>query len=273
MNTRLDTPLPESPVDKTKPLAEAVRLQLIELVESEVLELDTLKAIAQVSENGRALVAVRDPMARFDARAEGHTSSIPGGPAFGECEAYDMGMTTEDLGTWAKGPMGREHLGKMMAQRTEMLKTSPVLNALRVELLEVLAKTPFEATHLLQVEQLAIQGHRVMSSALGITAENDSGGRRRRGSGSIVMGSNYSGMDSSNSWAPSSSAETFGANLARQVVSMTGQSGSDNTSIVDLAKGLAVARKEGLTDLAASIETKLEGQGLRAKPAEEVTKS
>lgn len=237
----------------TTPLANAIREELRSLLEVDLIDLEVLKSVVGVSEHGRDLLSVRDPVSRFDGRqrlgsATDYGVQITPSPRVGSLLA--MG------GSWEHGPANQRAKDLLRQGHQALLSKSPLVAALRVEFSELLDQEPFAATHLNQVQQLAEASIRVLSSALGVSPPAQPSPRMACGS-------------SLGPWAPSSSAETFGAAMGRELLTPTSPSKDSAPSISDLTSSLIAAREGGATDVAQGIEEKLRDLGVMPKSKED----
>lgn len=235
---------------RTSPLGSAIRQEIRKLLEAEVLMFDALASIVRLAEGGQSLLAVRNPMAGFDAQPTNwNDGPMPNPYAYGD-----------DYPHWD----GSAIRGAKEARQKEIraaLKDSPLADALKRELLELTDLEPFGVTELLQIQQIAEHGDRMLRAALGIDEESPGDTGTRLTSCRKVR--NASPPFSS----PFSSSETFGAQVIREIVAKTnnasGGSGSDPEKLV---AALATARERGLDDVATKLEEQL-GLGTQPKVA------
>lgn len=255
-----ETPRTNTSVGKTSPIAKAIRSELRTLVDVEVLELQVLSAVIQVARSGRDLVAVRNPIMRFDAKAQGlEAGSDPcamTGPVGGFiCGPEDM---DEDYDHW-DGPAIRGANERRKKDIRDALQHSPLAIAVKAELLELADTDPFGPSELVQIEQLATHAQHVLSAALGLptNAGPQNRGNRRIMGGNISYGGSY-GM---NPMPMSSSPETFGAKMSREMIAATAKKEAPDPEKLVLA--IASARQNGLDDVAAKLEEQL---GIQPSP-------
>lgn len=221
---------------KTTAIALAIRDEIRKLLAEEVLDLDRLQAIHCVARDGRALLAIRNPLNRFDARAQG----LGHGPGSMSCSPGYGGF-----GQW-NGPAVFGAKEATERQIRVALAESPLAKAVRTELLELVAPDVFGPTELLQIEQMADQARRVLVSALGLDGEVETSNRPRP-HGAIGNNSPYAawpnpfmnpmepceelttpgtpGLENSATapMAPSSSQETYGAKISRELNASLGK--------------------------------------------------
>ena len=231
----------------TSPIADAIRGELELLVDVEVLDLDTLAAVASVAAQGRNLLAVQNPTARFDAKAQGLADT----PTVVH-SAYGLKRRNpHDRYQHWKGPMLQAAAGREAKRVREALSTSPLAKAVQVELRALLNAEPFHGSQLLQIEQLANHTRSILASALGLVDDpySEIEGCVGGYGGAIYGAPLYPGGNGS---MPFSSDETFGARALRE---MGATSSKDDPEKIVAA--LAVARKEGMDDVAAKLASKL----------------
>lgn len=244
---------------KTTPIAAAIRDEVKMLLDVEVISLILLSDIVEVARSGRELVAVRNPIARFDAKAQGVTGSGPGlmtgGAVFNggfvcdeddleDCaNPYVIPAWGNPLPTWkGRGPTVRGAQERLEKDIQAMLKNSPLAKAAKAEILQLTETEPFGPGELLQIEQLASHTHRLLSARLGLPVKTSRANRLRR----------FGGPE------PFSSSETYGAKVVREL----GSALSPKKEVDDpekLVLAIAQARNSGMPDLAAKLEMKLTG--------------
>lgn len=241
---------------KTSPIADAIRGEIRLLIDTDVFDLKVLADVVEVASSGRDLVAVRNPTARFDAKAQGLGGMGQGAPMTPNFMCIDEEMYGDDGygmpigGRHWNGPGVRGAKERMEEDVRKVLRDSPLAKAAKIEILELTAANPFGASELLQIEQLASHTHRLLSARLGISAASSKGGRGRR---SMVMGPGYP-----NPMSPYSSPETFGAKMGRELVgALAPKTEADDPEKLVLA--IAQARSQGMHDVAAKLETRLTG--------------
>lgn len=242
---------------ETTPIGAAIRDEIRKLADADTLTLARLRDIARVARDGRQLLAVRNPLARFDARAQGLETI----PTRFSCIPHPMEGHYDH---WNGGAVrGAE---EARAREIEAaLKESPLANAVKLELLDCTSREPFGPSTLLEIEQLVTQAHAVLTAALGLPEPPSPNAHPRRlrgfGAGSAIPYANpmMNQADVAEAWCDddafdgSSSSETFGAKVARELVA--GRSKED--PLEGLISSLALAREKGLDDVATKIEAKL----------------
>lgn len=244
---------------KTPPIALAIRDEIRLLVDVEVLDLKLLADVVGVARSGRELVAVRNPISRFDAKAQGLAS----GPPMGE-PSMPFICTDDDLDDcgyggymdpiWkGNGPGVRGARERKENDVRTMLKDSPLAKAAKAEILELTAKDSFGASDLMQVEQLASHTHRLLSARLGLSQSSSRRPMLRNNYGPYAGGQMAMPLD------PYSSPETYGATVTRELAAALAPK-KPEVDPEKLVLAIAQARNAGMHDLAAKLETQLTGE-------------
>jgi hypothetical protein len=239
--------------EKTTPIADALRNEIRRLLEEEYLALDTLVAITKMAEDGRSLLAVRNPVAQHDAKAQGLTRSRTRrrNSRLGACDGYEG---------WS-GPMVRDAERKQAKMIEEALRDSPLAAATQKELVEILEHEPFGLPHLVEIEQLASHAHRILSSSLGLESPEPRLRSRKLvpyAGGGAYYNPGYDGGDDDDCESPFASPETYGATQLRELTALANKAKMDPSQDPErLVAALAVARREGLADVASQLEGKL----------------
>lgn len=252
--SRLGTPV------ATTPIAAAIREELFAMCKTPPFDLKKLDGIRQVATHGRNLLACRNPVAAFDAR-RGDANVAGGGlPPPVVVDAEGMG---------AYGPGGRESFmpqeirDKQQQLLREELAKSPLVAAVRKELLELVEKEPFTPTELVEIERLAAHAMRVLMARLGLKdqAGGPCGPQVAGALGMNPTGYGSSGYFNADNSALASSPETFGAKLAREVIGAIRKAVDvvqhDPTKLVLAA---AAARERGMNELADRLEAQIGGE-------------
>lgn len=238
------TTTPTTP-DKSPALTEAIRQELLEELEkAEYVDLTCLGKIVEISHHGRRLVAVRNPMVRFDARSIG-VSGQPSAGGYGTDYDCEVGTPYPPMNGWSTGPMQRHVNEQFKATLSQMVKESPLAKALRTELIALMHVDNFGPSHLLEVEQLATEGISVLEARCGM-----SNGKPPRFRGGVTP------------FAPASSDETFGAAALRALGARGEETEDDDdeeeeTNMVETVRAIAVAREAGLDDVAEKLVSTL----------------
>lgn len=242
------------------PIAQAIRKELQMLVEVEILDLDTLDAIGAVARKGQQLLSIRNPVARFDAQAQGLNVPSPPTATASMCMPHHAGVMNSPH--WA-GPSVQAAMQRESKRVREALRESPLAKAVQHEITELLRADSFGVQQLLEILQLATHTASILVSALGLEDDDDhldhAPGMRfgiygsPNGGGAIFPGNSPT--------SPYSSDETYGARVVRELGAKSGA--ADPEKIVS---ALVLAREGGLDDVAHHLERQL---GLPAKPAGE----
>ena len=253
-------------------LALAIKLELqAELEQRDYVDLKQLAKIEEIAYHGRMLVAVRNPVMRFQGRVLDEEAADPmgggmmgpppdvlyGGGPFGPFGyAINPADPDEDdftaLGEWARGPVGKQ-LRKQRAEAYQSLfADSPLAAAIHRELVEVVAKSQgaMRPAEFLEVEQLAKRGYAVLAARCGMDPSRRRGRRRRKAV----------------PWAGASSAETFGAAAIRAL----GAQGpaTEPQSKVEIVKAIAAAKEARLDDVATQPRGQLSAPAALPSPTE-----
>lgn len=241
---------PSVPSKHTGILAGAIRDELRGVItENPYLDLEGLSEVATIARHGRSLIAVRDPVSRFDAKGSG-LGTLDEDSGF-ETSSKTWKRIDDGCGEWEAGTMARsvrKHHAEMIK---ETLSKSPLAKALRDEILAVVDQEPFSPANLLEVEQLAMHGYDVLAARLGMPPRRTNR-RRRRGFG--TLNPMYED-DDEDAMAPSSSPETFGAQAIQAAISASGK--PSISAKEDLVNAIAAAKEGGLDEVAAGLTQQL----------------
>lgn len=169
---------------------------------------------------------------------------------------------------------------------TSMPALDPLIQALRVKLMEIV-ETPLTARSLFELERAARLGREILLLGSGPAAVRQSGplstglydvatpyggfgigGYSMYSNGLNLVGSDppspsesiVGGVSTpSNTLAPSSKPENFGAVILRELLALKGAASDHAPSPAETVTAIALARDKGLTDIAEKLETSLFG--------------
>jgi hypothetical protein len=149
--------------------------------------------------------------------------------------------------------------------------TTEAAKTIRSELCAVLEKKPFGIAELQRIVAIAKAGRALLQA----TSNIDPALLSRRGAGGISLGGatympslGEADIDFPQAVSPMATSETFGATALREIKAFVPKLLEAKRSPAQLVQAMAVARREGLSDVEADIRAELdEAIGSRAKQA------